>query len=232
LATAPWKGYNCNSTAPDRLKSNAGGSSKPIGGGAVGFHPLPPWPRDASGPRRREQHFFLAFNTSRTFPPRRSFRGEDIARPVTPRHNQRIMADIRHSIQISASPEAVYALVATADGFAQWWAEDVDDNEGQVTLGFFNRATVYRLAPKVETPHSRMEWYCQTGKEWAGTALHFHLIPAGGGTLLRFTHADWEAETDDFVSYTTVWGELMFRLKSAAEGKPRGPLFLRSSLAY
>jgi len=28
------------------------------------------------------------------------------------------------------------------------------------------------------------------------------------------------------------WGELMFRLKSAAEGKSRGPQFLPASLAY
>jgi hypothetical protein len=50
--------------------------------------------------------------------------------------------------------------------------------------------------------------------------------------LLRFTHADWAADTDYFVSCTTTWGELMFRLKSAAEGKSRGPLFLAASLAY
>jgi hypothetical protein len=55
---------------------------------------------------------------------------------------------------------------------------------------------------------------------------------AGAGTLVRFTNADWEAETDYFVSCTTVWGELLFRLKAAAEGKPRGPLFLKDSLAY
>ena len=49
---------------------------------------------------------------------------------------------------------------------------------------------------------------------------------------MRFTHAEWQAETDYFVSCTTVWGELMFRLKAVAEGKPRGPLFLPGSLAY
>jgi len=48
---------------------------------------------------------------------------------------------------------------------------------------------------------------------------------------VRFTHAGWESETDYFVSCTTTWGELMFRLKAAAEGKPRSPLFLPASLA-
>ncbi len=63
------------------------------------------------------------------------------------------------------------------------------------------------------------------------THLIFHLETAGSGTLVRFRHAGWQADTDYFVSCNTVWGELMFRLKAAAEGKPRGPLFLRDSLA-
>jgi hypothetical protein len=50
-------------------------------------------------------------------------------------------------------------------------------------------------------------------------------VSCKNGTLVRFTHANWKDETDCFVSSTTVWGELMFRLKSAVEGKPRGPLF-------
>jgi hypothetical protein len=73
---------------------------------------------------------------------------------------------------------------------------------------------------------------CETGAEWAGTRLLFHLVAASNGTLLRFTHAGWSSETDYFVNCTTTWGELMFRLKAAAEGKPRGPLFLPDSLAY
>jgi uncharacterized protein YndB with AHSA1/START domain len=142
------------------------------------------------------------------------------------------MADIRHALEISAPPDAVYPLVSTAAGLAQWWAADVNEREDEVELGFFNRGTVYRLKAMVELPPSRFEWLCLTGQEWSGTRLLFHLLPAGDGTVLRFTHAEWQSETDYFVSCTTVWGELMFRLKAAAEGKPRGPLFLSDSLAY
>jgi len=142
------------------------------------------------------------------------------------------MADIRHAIEISASPESLYPLLATAAGLAQWWAADVTEDDGELELGFFNRATVYRLKAIVETPPSRIEWLCLTGQEWTDTRLLFHLEAVGSGTLLRFTHAEWQAETEYFISCTTVWGELMFRLKAAAEGKPRGPLFLSGSLAY
>ncbi len=142
------------------------------------------------------------------------------------------MPEIAHSIQISAAPDGIHFLVSTAQGFAKWWAADVAESAGAVELGFFNRATVYRLRLQPDTPPTRTEWLCETGAEWSGTRLIFQLQPVAKGTLLRFTHAGWAAATDYFVSCNTVWGELMFRLAAAAEGKSRGPLFLASSLAY
>ena len=142
------------------------------------------------------------------------------------------MADIRHAIQIAASPATVFPVISTAHGWSRWWAADVRENGGQIELGFFKRTTIYRLQPLLNQPPTRSEWSCETGAEWSGTRLIFELKPAGTGTLLRFTHADWQADTDYFVSCTTTWGELMFRLKAAAEGKPRGPLFLADTLAY
>lgn len=142
------------------------------------------------------------------------------------------MADIRHSLQIAASVEAIVPLISIAHGPAQWWAEDVTEVEGCAELGFFNRSTVYRLQPQAGDPPRRIEWRCETGQEWSGTRLVFQLESAGNGTLLRFRHAGWASDSDYFVSCTTVWGELMFRLKAAAEGRPRGPLFLSGGLAY
>jgi hypothetical protein len=142
------------------------------------------------------------------------------------------MADILHSIQISASADAIYPLISTAQGLTKWWAADVTETTGVVELGFFNRQTVYRLRAQVNQRPSHFEWACETGKEWSGTRLIFKLEPAGSGTLVRFAHSGWESATDYFVSCTTTWGDLMFRLKAAAEGKSRGPLFLPASLAY
>jgi hypothetical protein len=142
------------------------------------------------------------------------------------------MSDIRHAIQISAPPASVFPVVSTAHGWSQWWAADVQEAGGAIELGFFKRTTLYRLKPLLNQPPARSEWLCETGAEWSGTRLIFHLESGANGTLLRFTHADWASETDYFVSCTTTWGELMFRLKAAAEGKPRGALFLADGLAY
>ena len=142
------------------------------------------------------------------------------------------MPDIQHSIQIAAKPEAVYALAATAKGFAQWWAEDITDTDGALDLGFFKRATLYRLRLRVDRPPAQAEWVCESGKEWNGTKIVFRLKEQGSGTVLSFTHAGWESASDYFVSCNTTWGELMYRLKAAAEGKSRGPLFRAADMAY
>ena len=100
-----------------------------------------------------------------------------------------------------------------------------------VELGFFNRSTIYALQPVSKTA-SRVEWLCTTGKEWAGTRLIFELKPAKDGTQVRFTHAGWQGETDYFVSCTTTWGALMFRLKATAEGGNEGALFTAAGMSY
>jgi uncharacterized protein YndB with AHSA1/START domain len=144
------------------------------------------------------------------------------------------MPDIKHSIQIDAAPQVVHPLVASAKGFSQWWASDVTEVKasGNVELGFFNRATVYGLHPIQITAPRQAQWLCQSGKEWSGTRLLFDLAEQNGKTLLRFTHADWQAETDYLVACTTTWGELMYRLKATAEGKTPGPLFSGTGMAY
>jgi len=145
------------------------------------------------------------------------------------------MPTIKHSISIDASAERIFPFVNSGHGFKQWWAADVSEDVPRdfVILGFFNHATVYNLRPLRIIEPTLAEWSCQSGEEWSGTVLLFDLMPQGKGrTLLRFSHLDWRAETDYFVSCTTTWGELMFRLKAAAEGKTPGPLFTAEAMAY
>ena len=143
------------------------------------------------------------------------------------------MPDIVHRIEVAAPLEAVERLVSTRAGFRAWWAEDVQvKSDGTVELGFFDRTTVYRLRPAGAEPGRLAAWTCQTGQEWSGTRIVFEMAAQGRTTVVRFTHGDWQKATDFFTSCNTTWGELLFRLKAAAEGKGRGPLFLASTLAY
>jgi uncharacterized protein YndB with AHSA1/START domain len=144
------------------------------------------------------------------------------------------MPHIRHSIQIDAEPDRVFPLVSAGRGFSQWWASDVTEArpDGTIDLGFFNRATVDRLKPVSIASPRDAAWLCESGKEWAGTKLRFELTRKGSGTMLAFTHADWQSETEYFIACNTTWDGLMFRLKSAAEGKSSGRLFSATGMAY
>ncbi len=136
------------------------------------------------------------------------------------------MPDIRLSVQIDTPAAEIYPLISSGSGFSKWWAEDTTQQpNGTVDLGFFKRALVYSVRLARSSAPLRAEWNCLNGKEWEGTKLLFELTESKGQTLLRFTHANWEKETDYFVSCSTTWGALMFRIKAAAEGRPRGPLF-------
>jgi hypothetical protein len=142
------------------------------------------------------------------------------------------MADITHMIRVGAPIDRVAALVGTADGFTKWWAEDVTTApDGTVSLGFFNRQTIYVLRP-LESSANRVTWRVESGHEWAGTDIRFDLATDKSATVLRFSHANWRAVTDYFTSCNTTWGELMFRVAGAAEGHGRGPLFKRDGMGY
>jgi len=138
------------------------------------------------------------------------------------------MPDIRHLLQIQASASAIFPLVSTANGFTRWWTADARDviaPHPGVELRFAGSTTVHRLRAETFLPPAQAAWACETGREWSGTQLIFLLSPERTGTLLRFLHSDWEAETDYFSSCNTVWGELLFRLKAVAEGQGPGPRF-------
>lgn len=139
------------------------------------------------------------------------------------------MPSIRHSIGIEANPEKIYPLISTGSGFSKWWAQDVRNGPNEtLDLGFFKRTTVYRLQLKRASEPLKADWHCLSGGEWKGTKLLFHLSKNEDQTVLEFSHANWKAKTEYLVSCNTTWGELMFRLKSAAENKPRGPLFSKN----
>lgn len=136
------------------------------------------------------------------------------------------MADIFQLIQIAAPAATLYELVGTSAGWTKWWAEDVSEAaDGTVEVGFFGRSTVYRFQPSDRTPDSQATWKCLGAGEWEGTTLDFAVEPGSPNATLRFRHRDWKGETDYFAMCGATWGELLFRLKTAAEGQSPGPLF-------
>ena len=137
------------------------------------------------------------------------------------------MADLKHQIDIEASPEQVYAALATQQGLAGWWTADAYAEEkmgGKAEFGFNKRAAVYRMAISKLEPGKEVVWSCQgDNPEWAGTKLTWTITPHGAGSVLRFTHGGWKSASDFFAMCNSTWGELMYRLKGHLEGRAPGP---------
>jgi uncharacterized protein YndB with AHSA1/START domain len=142
------------------------------------------------------------------------------------------MPELIHSVEIAASPKAIFPLVATPQGLACWWAEDVTEVPGGAELGFFDRATTYRLRGLTLAPPATAAWLCESGKEWALTRLVFHMAAKGERTELRFTHEGWRDVTPYFIACNSTWGALLYRLKTVAEGGAPRPLFTRSGMSH
>jgi uncharacterized protein YndB with AHSA1/START domain len=136
------------------------------------------------------------------------------------------MADMIHEIRVAASPEAVYAAIATQDGLRGWWTADTtaEPRAGTIArLGFGHRASIFEMRVEALDPGRRVEWSCLgDNEEWKGTRLTWTVDPDEGGTRLRFVHGGWRSTEGWFGVCNSTWGELMYRLKAYAEtGAPR-----------
>jgi uncharacterized protein YndB with AHSA1/START domain len=138
------------------------------------------------------------------------------------------VADMHHYIFTSAPASEVHRLITTQDGLKAWWTVDTEATPelGSVArFGFDRRTTMFAMRiEELEPEH--LKWTCIEGpEEWKGTELTFDLDPDPDGTGIIFTHAKWQSIEGMFAMCNTTWGELMHRLRDAAEGKKPGPHF-------
>jgi uncharacterized protein YndB with AHSA1/START domain len=137
------------------------------------------------------------------------------------------MADLHHQININATPDKVYAALATQEGLRGWWTADTKADEkvgGKAEFGFDKRGMVFRMKIEKLEAGKRVVWSCHGDQpEWNGTTLTWDLAPNDRGTTVRFTQSGWKAVTEMYAICNSTWGELMYRLKSYAEGRNPGP---------
>jgi len=137
------------------------------------------------------------------------------------------MADLFHSIPISASPKDVYDAVATQKGMQGWWTRDTKMDEmvgGKVEFGFDRRGVVFRMVIDALEPGKTVRMSCSGDHpEWAGTKLEWKVETTPEGSILHFTHRGWREITPFAAGCNSTWGELMFRLKDYVETKRANP---------
>ncbi|MHB1236994.1 MAG: SRPBCC family protein [Gallionella sp.] len=141
------------------------------------------------------------------------------------------MPNIVHRIGIEgAAAERVYQAVATREGVASWWTENVN---GESAVGSVLQFIFGKGGPAFQvlelTPPARVRWKCVAGPaEWIDTRIHFDISSQDGETVLLFKHCGWREEVEFMHHCSTQWACFLIGLKQLLEsgkGRPYGPRF-------
>jgi uncharacterized protein YndB with AHSA1/START domain len=130
------------------------------------------------------------------------------------------MADILHRVGIkAASPEDVYAAIATRDGLAAWWTSDT---QGESTVGgvleFRFKAGGFDMKVVDLEPAKRVLWEVIDGPpEWIGTTVSWELKPEDDYTIVLFKHEGWREPVEFMHHCSTKWAVFLMSLKSLLE---------------
>jgi uncharacterized protein YndB with AHSA1/START domain len=143
------------------------------------------------------------------------------------------MPDSLHEIAIEAPIRTVFEAWTTQRGLASWWTADccVAGGPGRVNVfGFDARSVQLHFHVDAEVAPTRVQWTGIAGPkmpdEWVGTTIDVELVADGEWrTRVRFSHRDWATFEGAYRSCNTTWGELLYRLRDACEGRGSGPLF-------
>ena len=130
------------------------------------------------------------------------------------------MVDILHRVGIEgSSTEEVYDALATLDGLAGWWTDDVS---GSSDVG---GVIAFRFPPggfdmKVleQRPAERVVWEVVDGpEEWVGTTVHWDVRQDGDYTIVMFKHQGWREPVEFMHHCSTKWATYLMSLKSLVE---------------
>jgi uncharacterized protein YndB with AHSA1/START domain len=134
---------------------------------------------------------------------------------------------------IDARPDAVFEALATQEGLAGNWTDqlDVPEQEGGIArFGFGpDRARTLELRIDDLDPGRAVTWTPVGGfPGWLGTSITWRLAPADdGGTIVQFRHSGWPDEAADgemaMCGYT--WAMIIDRLSAQVVRGERAPYF-------
>lgn len=138
---------------------------------------------------------------------------------------------IEREIHIAATPEVVYEVISAPEHMREWWPDEADLEPvpgavGSITFGDPSSAeAIVQTVAVVEADPPRrfaFRWVADEGE--APTSVRsllvtFDLVPADGGTLLRFSEAGfrekgWEAAVleEQYREHVAGWDHFLPRL--------------------
>ena len=134
------------------------------------------------------------------------------------------MVDILHRVGIEAPISKVYQALATRQGLAGWWTENVtgDESPGGTLLFRFADGQGPNMKVLELVPNQRVAWECLSGApEWVGTKLTFELKEDSGETIVLFSQRGWREPVEFMHACSTKWAVFLMGFKALLE-KGRG----------
>jgi uncharacterized protein YndB with AHSA1/START domain len=143
------------------------------------------------------------------------------------------MPSIQFSTTVDAPPDAVYEALATREGLAGHWTDqlDVPEQEGGTARFGFGPDWAQTLELRIdELDRGRAVVWTPIGgfPGWVGTSIAWRLEPGeDGGTVLHFSHTGWpEAEAGgEMARCGYTWAMIIDRLRAQLATGTRAPYF-------
>lgn len=136
------------------------------------------------------------------------------------------MVDILHRVGATGSVDDVYKSLATIDGLASWWTENVtgDDAVGGVIKFDFifepGGEVFGSIHMKVleARPGELVLWEVVDGPpEWIGTTVRFELKQEDDYAIIKFSQVGWKEPVDFMYHCSTRWATFLMSLKQLIE---------------
>lgn len=134
------------------------------------------------------------------------------------------MVDILHRVGIKAPMAGVYRALATREGVAGWWTNDVQGEsriDGMLTFRFSAGGVEigsFDMKVLALRPEELVLWEVVDGPaEWIGTTIRFELKQEDDYCIVLFRHQGWKEPVEFMHHCSTKWAMFMMSLKSLVE---------------
>ncbi|GAA1607248.1 SRPBCC domain-containing protein [Kribbella hippodromi] len=136
---------------------------------------------------------------------------------------------IEREIQVQASPEVVYEVISSPEHLQEWWPEEAElvaepGATGSVTFRRPEGDIIQPVTVVEADPPRRFAFRWSYAGEPAAAEdnsllVTFDLIPAGGGTLLRFAETGYDVANksdEELADHTSGWDYFLPRISPYA----------------
>ncbi len=128
--------------------------------------------------------------------------------------------NIYHNLLIIASPKEVFDAVSQPKHLDNWWtlkSSGKPELNATYNLNFTDDYNWFCKVLKVENNESFYLKMTKSDDDWYSTSFGFDLEKKDGGTLVKFSHVNWQKDNDHFKHSSFCWAMLLNGLKNYLE---------------